>query len=126
MILPILTLLLEIVTDASEFRKKGMINHNRGVLFRVLTVLAIAVSYPNPIGVICFMIGLYILIFDHAMGYIIARNIHYVGNTAKMDKITRKIPVQIRFFLRIFLFAVLSSAYFYPQQWIDLYNEIFY
>jgi len=116
----ILTLLYEIAIDNIEYKDKGMINHKRGVVIRIIITLLLIIVYPWTS--VLLLIAVYLLVFDHAMGHIITGDMMHMGTEARWDRIIGKIPELPRLFLRIFIAVILASIHYLPIQWNTLFN----
>ena len=117
-------LAIEILSDILEFREKGRVNHKRGMVLRMITLLVIVLLPTMPFSLVFVMAGAYLLVFDHAMGYLITGDMMHMGTEAWWDQAIGRIPGLPRLFLRIFIAGTLFSFHFFPEQWIELGEEI--
>lgn len=118
-------ILAEILHDFIQYSNRKEINHIPGIIIRLGA--AYAFYQINPL-LIPLLIAAYIMIFDHVMGLLIAQNPFYIGKTSTIDKAIRKSKIlsdaTYRTFIRIWLAGVLSSFYFFNEQWAELYQEV--
>ncbi len=89
LIIYLLTLALDIITDYRLWAKHKSPNHTRGFLLRIL-----------PLGVALWLMGwwslgllfTYWMLMDSIFGLLIARTPLYVGTTARLDRLQRVNP----------------------------------
>lgn len=118
MIFTLIPILLEIFHDCYEFKIYGRVTHGSGLILRLAACLIMLLFDWKFIPL---YIALHLLIFDHVMGYIVTGNPFYIGSQSDVDRFIRGnrylSNLTVRTFLRIFLASILSSFYFFPEQW---------
>jgi hypothetical protein len=68
-------------------------------------------DHPAWQGVL-YSLGIYILLFDYTMGYLLKKNIFFLGTTSVTDQFWKFLPWYMNLFVRLWIFGVLATAYY--------------
>lgn len=119
----------EVYLDKKQFKSLGFVSHYLGVGLRVIAsiLLVILFGYRS----LYLYGGIFWLVFDPIMGYIIAKNIFHMGKTSLTGRFFHWVFGKWEF-KYIFYFAIrtiwlcpmIIGHYFWPELLIDLWIEI--
>lgn len=72
----------------NDFRPDGSVNHNRGAILRLIGI-GVSVIFIGWWGILpAFFV--YWWAFDSWMGYVMVKDVTYIGGTSFLDKLQRK------------------------------------
>ena len=87
----ILTIGVDLITDVNLYYKKGKVNHVRGAALRLICLAP--ASYLMGWQFIPLILFAYWILFEGFYNLLIGQKWNYVGETARIDKLQRKYPV---------------------------------
>ena len=111
-------MILEIIQDNRDFKKEKKDKKVLDVILRVVILLPLTyLAGPVLTGQtmwqgLILATGIYVMFFDFIMGYIVKKNIFYLGNTSKLDQIWGRVPWHMQIPIRGILLASAMSAFY--------------
>lgn len=122
----LIPLLLELLIDTIWFMKKNKAPKGIGIAIRCIFI---AIFYFTDPGMIWLFLTCHVLFFNPIMGFVVANDWFHLGDTKLTDRLLMSNQYTANAYVRtvftIMLAMILSSGYFWPELWIDLYHEIF-
>ncbi len=111
-------LVMEVAQDIHDFKNKKKDKKALDVLYRFLilipcTYVAGVITGQTIWQGFILAIGQYIMFFDPIMGYVVNKDIMYLGETSKLDRILAKVPKKLLLVIRGILFAGSIAAYYF-------------
>jgi hypothetical protein len=109
----------EAITDYRDSQKEKKDRKVQDVMYRALWYTAVGLLF-HATGIMeqsfwqfaLLGLGLYVMVFDYIMGYLLKKNIFYVGTTSKLDQLWGFVPPWGSVIIRGIIFASTVTAFY--------------